>query len=236
MPADLDLLNAFTEAISGEHVQLPSARGVLTVPKAEFELAFRELAVLRLAQDGQDEGAEQAQGVVERLVDLLNMAEEQQAAAIPVEMLTELFEAEQPKQLDTEVGLVTELLQSLGVDAGPETGAAFLDALATHRGEQPEPGRHRALEVEEDEPDVQQLFQAVTQPAARAVLKPRLSAGVRLAPPRRPVAPRGMLPPNGIPIPATPTVDPNKNPITAEQLFGLRRSANGRYDAGSLES
>lgn len=239
MPADLDLLGAFTDAITGEEVRLPTPRGTLTVPRAEFEMAVRELAELRALQSGEDEGADYSRNVVEGLVDIINMAQEQQAGAVPLEMLEGLVyqEPDEPEpELDPAVEVVTGLLRSLGVDATAETGAQFLAILNHPNGHSvvpPAPGRHRAPEPEvlEQEPPPQLVQQRPAGPPV--MLRPRAQApAARLIPQHRQ---HSILPADGMPIRSVPTVDPNKNPVTAEQLFGLRRSTSGRYDAGSLD-
>lgn len=262
MPADLDLLRAFTDAITGESVSLPTPRGTLTVPKMEFGLAFDELAQLRAEREEVDDGAEYTRAVTEGLVDLVESAEAQGATAIPTEMLSTLLEGdvEEEAEQDTDsafapqlVDTATMLLRSLGVDANEETGDAFLAALAKGAEVQgPVAGRHRA-EPEPDFEPVQELTNV--QPPlriAQSQLRPMAAPKVRLrgTPPaagRRAMVPptsaaavgqsraHPILPASGVPLRATPRIDPNKNPITAEQLFGLTRSPSGKYDAGALE-
>lgn len=262
MPANLDLLNAFTDAITGESVALDYQGQRLEVPKAQFAAAFHELGELRAA--ALDSSAEWLQGVAERLTDLVAAAEAQDAAAIPTELVAALLEEDEDEEEEdgyapAMVDTVTALLQSLNPNADAGTAHAFLDAmsLATRQAQEPA-GRHRAPEPDYDDTEYddyeqeqpQQLFQPVTPrraprqalPVAPQRVGPRPRARqVNGAPPmRRPRAQavpqhaiHRILPASGIPTPANP---PPFQAVPPEQVLGLRRSPSGRYDAGSLES
>lgn len=146
------------------------------------------------------------------------------------------------------VDLVTGALQAIGVaEANDDTAKAMLDLISTYVDGQ-EGGTHRR---QADQPLVQappaadvlagladQLrgggaspVRASASPAAAAGFRAPQRHAARVAAPVNPAQRTAPLfPPGGLPTPANPGPF---HTVSAEELFGLQRGGNGRYDAGA---
>lgn len=258
---DLALLQRFTNAITGADVTLPSPQGGVTVPKAVFQEAINELTGLEQLV-GAEDFAQQVVANLQQLVEWCEDGDTEPSLA-QLQTCLGAEEDDESEHDPGLIDLVTGALQQIGVQADGQTGAALLDIISGYveqHSAQPQPGRHRAPEpsfvpVEQDWPDTEYDEYEDEEPAA--VAPARFTAPVQIQqgpPPMRPpvrrrngvaAAPVAQAPrprpnpalraaplhPGGRPIPANP---PPFVPVPAEQVLGLRRGRNGRYDAGDI--
>lgn len=224
MPADPTAIRAFADSITGVDVGLPTPTGVVKLAKADLiELLdmVDELAAMRADQQARDEQNAQLAADLGAYVADLQATDTEPTLAALTAILNGEDVAAQAQHDPRLVAVVSSFLATLGEDRA-EHAVELLDVIEQFVTSAPDWD-------ESSEPVVQQLLQGPPAPPAPAE-PTRRPASVRAAVRPAPLTADGPRP--GFGMPAIPADPPPFKEVTAEELFGLRRGPNGRYDAG----